>query len=105
MCQHSHYTGVMNPGIVTNQRKFGTRCANTRTTWDKWGIWRELPPHRRGITSLLVQIQAGKIKISGELEQFQDQQLQILNTDATNFFKNLNTKTSLKLKMNLIQPY
>jgi hypothetical protein len=49
MCQHSHYKGVMNPGIVTIWRKFGTQCANTRTRWDKWGIWRELPPHRRGI--------------------------------------------------------
>jgi hypothetical protein len=32
MCQHSHYTKVMNPGIVTIRRKFGMRCANTRTT-------------------------------------------------------------------------
>jgi hypothetical protein len=27
MCQHSHYTGVRNPGIVTNWRKFGTQYA------------------------------------------------------------------------------
>jgi hypothetical protein len=93
MCQHSHYTGVMNPGIVTIRRKFGTRCSNTRTTWDKWGTCRELPAHRRGIhwrkgfcrelpahtrgihprkgippgiTSLLTQIQAGKIQIRGK---------------------------------------
>jgi hypothetical protein len=25
------------------------QCANTRTTWDKWGICREFPPHGRGI--------------------------------------------------------
>jgi hypothetical protein len=35
MRQHSHYMGVMNPGIVTIRRKFGMRCANTRTTLDK----------------------------------------------------------------------
>jgi hypothetical protein len=49
MCQHSHYTGVMNPGIITIRRKFGTLCANTRTTWYKWGICQELPPHKQGI--------------------------------------------------------
>jgi hypothetical protein len=37
MCQHLHYTKVMNPGIVTIRRKFGMRSANTRTT----GINRE----------------------------------------------------------------
>jgi hypothetical protein len=36
--------------------------------------------------------------------QFQDQQIKILYTDNTNFFKNLNTQTSLKLKTNLIRP-
>jgi hypothetical protein len=40
---------VRNPGIVTNQRTFGTRCANTRSTWDKWGFCQELQPHGRGI--------------------------------------------------------
>jgi hypothetical protein len=28
MCQHLHNTGVINPGIITIRRKFGT-------TWDK----------------------------------------------------------------------
>jgi hypothetical protein len=77
MCQHLHYTGLMNPGIITIRRKFGTRCANTRTTWDEWGICRELLPHRRGIhrrkgtppgiTSFLTQIHAGKIKLTENL--------------------------------------
>jgi hypothetical protein len=49
MCQHSHYSGEMNPGIVTIRKPFGTRCANSRTTWDKWGFCRKLPPHGRGI--------------------------------------------------------
>jgi hypothetical protein len=49
MCQHLHSTGKRNPGIVTIRRIFGTRCANTRTTWDKWGICWELPPHGSGI--------------------------------------------------------
>jgi hypothetical protein len=38
--QHWHYIGVMNPGIITIRRKFGMRCANTRTTWDN--------PHEEG---------------------------------------------------------
>jgi hypothetical protein len=41
--------GVMNPGIINIRRKFGMRWANTRTTWYQWGIFRELPPHKRGI--------------------------------------------------------
>jgi hypothetical protein len=49
--QHLHYTGVMNPGIVTIRRKFRKRCANTHTSWDRWGICRELPPHKQGIPS------------------------------------------------------
>jgi hypothetical protein len=49
VCQNSHNTRVMNPGIVTIRRMFGMRCANTRTAWDKWGIFRELPPLKRGI--------------------------------------------------------
>jgi hypothetical protein len=35
----------------------------------------------------------------------QDQELQILYTDNANSVKNLTTKTSLKLKINLIRPY
>jgi hypothetical protein len=82
------------------------------------GFRRELPAHRRGIhpskgippgiTSLFTRIHAGKIKIRGkslERYQFQDQQLQILCTDNTNFFKNFNLKASLKFKINLIRPY
>jgi hypothetical protein len=45
-----------------------------------------IPP---GITSLFTRIQAGKIKTrrkSFERYQFQDQQIQILNTDNKNFF-------------------
>jgi hypothetical protein len=34
MCQHSHNTGVRNPGIVMFRRTFGMRRANTRTTWN-----------------------------------------------------------------------
>jgi hypothetical protein len=63
MCQHSPYTRVWNPKIVTILMKLGTQCANTCTTWDKWGITplmdeestggrgfrRKLPAHRRGL--------------------------------------------------------
>jgi hypothetical protein len=85
---------VRNPEIVTILRTIGTRCPNTRTTWDKWefrrelphfmdeesyrgmGFRRELPAHRRrihqwnriqpGITRLFTRIQAGKIEMSGK---------------------------------------
>jgi hypothetical protein len=73
------------------------------------GFRRELPALKRGIhprkgilpgiTSLFTQIRASKIKMrrkSFEQQQFQDQQLQFLSTDNADFFKNLNTKTSLK---------
>jgi hypothetical protein len=92
-------------------------CQHTRITWDKWRFCRELPPHGQGIhprkgippgITTFTHIQAGKIKMhrkSFELKQFQAQQLQILYTDNANFFKNLNMKTSLKLKINLILPF
>jgi hypothetical protein len=93
VCQHSHNTRVMNPRFVTIRRKFGTRCANARITWNKReisrnyhlineestkgrGFCKELPAHRRGIfprkgippgiTSLFTRIQAGKITIRGK---------------------------------------
>jgi hypothetical protein len=76
MSQHSHYTGVINPVIITLLRTFGTRYANTHTTWDKWRFCRELPPHEQGIQprkgippgiiSSFTQIQAGKIKMHGK---------------------------------------
>jgi hypothetical protein len=90
--QHSHYTEVMNRGIVTIRRMFGTRCAialhgiagesggnyhliNEESTGGR-EFRLELPAHRRGIrprkvilpgiTNSFTRIQAGKIKNRGK---------------------------------------
>jgi hypothetical protein len=42
VCQHSHYTGIRNPGTITIRRTFRMLCANTRTAW-KQGILELLP--------------------------------------------------------------
>jgi hypothetical protein len=135
MCQHLHYTGIRNPGIVAIRRTFGGdvptltlhgingvsagnfHLMDEESTGGIGFCW-ELPAHRRQIdprkgippriTSLFTRIQAGKIKMRGksfEQQQFHDQQLEIIYTDNANFFKNSNRKTSLKFKINLIQPY
>jgi hypothetical protein len=76
------------------------------------GFCRKLPGHRRGIhprkgippgiTSLFTQIQAGKSKMRGN-SRISSSKSYILTMKS--FFENLNTKTSLKLKINLIRPY
>jgi hypothetical protein len=110
MCQHSDY-GI-NGEFAGNYHTMNEESTGGR------GFRRELPAHRLeihqrkgippGITSLFTRIEAGKIKIcrkSFKRYQFQDQQFQILYTDNANFRNNLNTKMSIKLKINLIRPY
>jgi hypothetical protein len=107
MCQHSHYTGVRNPGFVTIRRnppEKGDSVGNYQLIDEEStrgrGFHRELRAH-------LCRFRAVRSKFAENLSNSNNFRISssksFILTIPTQ--KNLNTTTFLKLKTNLIRPY
>jgi hypothetical protein len=117
MCQHSHYTGIRNPGILTLRRIFGTLCAITRITWDKWSFCRELQTNgeestrgrefQRELPVHLPRFRPVRSKCTENPSNANNSRISSFKSYILTMptFKKFKYETSLKLKTNLIRPY
>jgi hypothetical protein len=117
MCQHLHYTGVMKPGIVTSGGSLERDVPTLALHGIKWesagnyhlideesnrgrGFHRELPTHSLGFRPVRSKFAENPlISNNSKISSFKSYILTIPTLKT-----NLNTKTSLQLKINLIRP-